>query len=116
MQSHPLHHAVDHERDAREVARVLEKPDKQEEHQDLRGKHDDVPDTRDDALDDEVLEHPRGKEHRGLRLHQPRQALDRGDKRLSPGEERLEDAEHHGGENDQPRNRMRQHAVDALAP
>jgi hypothetical protein len=116
MQPHPFHHPVDHERDAREVPRILEEPDEEEEHQNLRGKHDDVANAGNDSLHDQVLEHPRGENRGGLCLHESSQTLDRADQRFGPREERLEDPKHHDGKHNQPHDRVSQHAIDALAP
>jgi hypothetical protein len=50
MQAHARHHAVDQERHAREIAGVLEEPQHEEQHRDLRDEDDDVADPCDDAV------------------------------------------------------------------
>ena len=48
------HHAVDHERGARQVAEILEQADEQEQQRDLRHEDDDVADAGDDAVHDQT--------------------------------------------------------------
>ena len=59
MQPDRAHHAIDHERGARQVAEVLEQPDEQEQQRDLRDEDDDVADAGDDAVDEQAGERPR---------------------------------------------------------
>ena len=59
VEADAAHQPVDDERDARQVAEVLEDRDEEEQHRDLRHEDDDVPHSGDHAVDHQVLERAR---------------------------------------------------------
>jgi hypothetical protein len=115
VQPHAPHHAIDHERDAREVARVLEHHDEQREQRDLRHEDDHIAHAGDHAVGQQLGERPLRHRTAHEILCSGDGRLDRADEGLGPREERLEEHGHHAGEHEETPGGMREHRVDLLA-
>ena len=116
MQADPAHDAVDHERDARQIAGVLHRRNEQKQQSDLRDEHDDVADAGDDAIDDQIAERTGRQRARDDVLQRGDAQLDQFDDRLRPGEQRLEQDQHHDSEDDKSPEAMGENGVDPLGP
>ena len=111
------HRAVGDERRAREVARVLEDADEQEQQQDLRQEDDDRPDAAPDAVDEKRLEQGRRAERPTASAPEAGTAWStRVHERARRREDRLEHGDDDGEEDERPRDGMQEHGVEAARP
>jgi hypothetical protein len=109
------HHAIEQERGARQIARILQHQDEEEQNHDLRQEHHHHACACQNAVEQQaaqcVIRH-HGLQISGERLHA---GEDRVHRYGRPGEDCLEHEEQRGGENQQPQDRVQHDAIDAIA-
>ena len=87
------HQAVEQEGRARQVARLLEHQDEEEQDQDLRQEHEHAADAGDDAVDQQAAQRALGQHGADGVAERRGGGLDPAHRRLGPGEHRLEHQE-----------------------
>ena len=116
LKADPAHDAVDDERRARHVAHVFQQVDQREQDDDLRQKHEYRADSGDDAVCPEIGEKPLREHHSGQPSKLAEKTFDPVHRRNRPGEDALEDKDHHRGEREPTHQRMQKPPVDFVAP